>query len=240
MCPPGVTQSNRVPGSDLVHTRPNLCTSTQSLSAMPPPYYSMFPGLPPAGGTEPLYQMSKQQQYALHQQQQRQYQQQQQQQYNQQQYNHQQQYNQHQELQYQQIHQKELQQKLERQQHQNRQQIQNMAAHNSSLPTESGKINSAQPGVDHVDGVPDPGSGGDMCSMIRRGVKLRRTLTNDRSAPLITPYHLNWFYFSRSLNSSVTLQRLPLPSFRLATFSCLFIVEVCFLFLFLRGGKTVD
>lgn len=202
MCPPGVTQSNRVPGSDLVHTRHNLCTSTQSLSAMPPPYYSMFPGQPPVGGTEPLYQMSKQQQYALHQQQQRQYHQQQQlqqqlqqqynqQQYNQHQYNHQQHYNQPQEPQYQQIHQKELQQKLKRQQHQNQQQIQNMAAHNSSLPTESGKINSAQPGVDHVDGVPDPGSGGDMLSMIRRGVKLRRTLTNDRSAPLITPNHLN-------------------------------------------------
>uniref|UniRef100_A0A671QX00 Metastasis suppressor protein 1-like n=1 Tax=Sinocyclocheilus anshuiensis TaxID=1608454 RepID=A0A671QX00_9TELE len=87
--------------------------------------------------------------------------------------------------QYQQIHQKELQQK-----HQNQQQIQNMAAHNSSMPTESVQINSAQPGVDHVDGVPDPGSGGDMLSMIRR-VKLRRTLTNDRSAPLITPNHLN-------------------------------------------------
>uniref|UniRef100_A0A8C1X2F0 MTSS I-BAR domain containing 1 n=1 Tax=Cyprinus carpio TaxID=7962 RepID=A0A8C1X2F0_CYPCA len=116
MCPPGVMQSNRVPGSDLVHTRHNLCTSTQSLSAVPPPYYS---------------------------------------------------------------------------QHQNQQQIQNMAAHNSSLPTESRKISSAQPGVDHVDGVPDPGSGGDMLSMIRRGVKLRRTLTNDRSAPLITPNHLN-------------------------------------------------
>uniref|UniRef100_A0A8C2F7J1 MTSS I-BAR domain containing 1 n=1 Tax=Cyprinus carpio TaxID=7962 RepID=A0A8C2F7J1_CYPCA len=70
-------------------------------------------------------------------------------------------------------------------------QIQNMAAHNSSLPTESRKISSAQPGVDHVDGVPDPGSGGDMLSMIRRGVKLRRTLTNDRSAPSITPNHLN-------------------------------------------------
>ncbi|XP_058634311.1 protein MTSS 1 isoform X2 [Onychostoma macrolepis] len=198
MCPPGVTQGNRVPGSDLVHTRHNLCTSTQSLSAMPPPYYSMFPGQPPVGGTETLYQMSKQQQYALHQQQQRQYHQQQQlqqqynqQQYNQQQYNHQQHYNQPQEPQYQQIHQKELQQKLKRQQHQNQQQIQNMAAHNSSLPTESEKISAAQRSVDHVDGVPDPGSGGDMLSMIRRGVKLRRTLTNDRSAPLITPNHLN-------------------------------------------------
>uniref|UniRef100_A0A8C1MNK1 MTSS I-BAR domain containing 1 n=1 Tax=Cyprinus carpio TaxID=7962 RepID=A0A8C1MNK1_CYPCA len=120
MCPPGVMQSNRVPGSDLVHTRHNLCTSTQSLSAVPPPYYSVFPGQPPVGGPELLYQMSKQ-----------------------------------------------------------------------HTPTESGQISSAQPAVDHVDGVPDPGSGGDMLSMIRRGVKLRRTLTNDRSAPLITPNHLN-------------------------------------------------
>ncbi|RXN09026.1 MTSS1 isoform X1 [Labeo rohita] len=194
MCPPGVMQSNRVPSSDLVHTRHNLCTSTQSLSAMPPPYYSMFPGQPPVGGTEPLYQMSKQQQYALHQQQQRQYQQQLQQQYNQQQYNqqhynHQQQYNQAQEPQYQQINQKELQQKLERQQHQN--QNQQLAAHNSGVANESGQISSSQPAVDHVDGVADPGSGGDMLSMIRRGVRLRRTLTNDRSAPLITPNHLN-------------------------------------------------
>ncbi|XP_043098071.1 protein MTSS 1 isoform X1 [Puntigrus tetrazona] len=193
MCPPGVTQTNRVPGSDLVHTRHSLCTSTQSLSAMPPPYYSMFPGQPPVGGTEPLYQMTKQQQYALHHQQQRQYHQQQynQQQYTQHQYNHQQQYNQLQEPQYQQTHQKALQQKLERQQHQNQQPIQNAAAHNFSLPTESVKTCSAQPGVDHVDGVPDPGSGGDMLSMIRRGVRLRRTLTNDRSAPLIAPNHLN-------------------------------------------------
>lgn len=196
-CPPGVTQSNRVPGSDLAHARHNLCTSTQSLSAMPPPYYSMFPGQPPVGSTEPLYQLSKQQQYALHQHQQRQYQQQQQQHYNQKQYNqynHQQQYNQ--EPQYQQIHHKELQQKLkhqcQQQQHQVQQQVQNMLAHNSSMPSESGHNNSAQPGTDHTDGAPEPGSGGgDMLSMIRRGVKLRRTLTNDRSAPLITPNYLN-------------------------------------------------
>uniref|UniRef100_A0AAY4EXW6 IMD domain-containing protein n=1 Tax=Denticeps clupeoides TaxID=299321 RepID=A0AAY4EXW6_9TELE len=32
---------------------------------------------------------------------------------------------------------------------------------------------------------------GDMLSMIRRGVKLRRTLTNDRSAPFITSNHLS-------------------------------------------------
>ncbi|XP_056316499.1 protein MTSS 1 isoform X2 [Danio aesculapii] len=189
-CPPGVTQSNRVPGSDLAHARHNLCTSTQSLSAMPPPYYSMFPGQPPVGSTEPLYQMSKQQQFTLHQQQQRQYQQQQQQHYNQKQYNqynHQQQYNQ--EPQYQQIHHKELQQKLK---HQVQQQFQNTLAHNSSMPNESGRNNSAQPGTDHTDGAPEPSSGGgDMLSMIRRGVKLRRTLTNDRSAPLITPNYLN-------------------------------------------------
>lgn len=189
-CPPGVTQSNRVPGSDLAHARHNLCTSTQSLSAMPPPYYSMFPGQPPVGSTEPLYQMSKQQQFTLHQQQQRQYQQQQQQHYNQKQYNqynHQQQYNQ--EPQYQQIHHKELQQKLK---HQVQQQVQNTLAHNSGMPSESRLNNSAQPGVDHTDGAPEPSSGGgDMLSMIRRGVKLRRTLTNDRSAPLITPNYLN-------------------------------------------------
>ncbi|KAG1963206.1 protein MTSS 1 isoform X3 [Pimephales promelas] len=184
MGPPGGIQSNRLPGSDLAHTRHNLCTSTQSLSAMPPPYYSMFPGQPPVGSAEPMYQMNKQQQYAMHQQQQRQYQQQQlqhqyQQQHNQQLYNHLQQYNHAQESPYQ-----EIQQKLKRQCQQ--QQIQNVAAHNSSVPVESG-----QPGVDHPDSVPDPGSGGDMLSLIRRGVKLRRTLTNDRSAPLITPNHLN-------------------------------------------------
>ncbi|KAK7145214.1 hypothetical protein R3I94_011348 [Phoxinus phoxinus] len=199
MGPPGGIQSNRLPGSDLAHARHNLCTSTQSLSAMPPPYYSMFPGQPPVGSAEPMYQMNKQQQYALHQQQQRQYQQQQlqhqyqqqhhQQQYNQQQYNHLQQYNHAQESQYQEIQQKELQQKLKRQCQQ--QQIQNTAAHNSSAPVDSGLPNSAQPGVDHPDSAPDPGSGGDMLSLIRRGVKLRRTLTNDRSAPLITPNHLN-------------------------------------------------
>ncbi|KAJ8358859.1 hypothetical protein SKAU_G00153840 [Synaphobranchus kaupii] len=36
----------------------------------------------------------------------------------------------------------------------------------------------------------EPSGGGDMLSMIRRGVRLRRTLTNDRSAPLISPNHL--------------------------------------------------
>ncbi|XP_051997287.1 protein MTSS 1-like [Xyrauchen texanus] len=234
VCPSGLTQNNRAPGSDLTHTTHNLCTSTKSLSAMPPPYYSMFPGQPPVGSSEQLYQMSKQQQYALHQQQQRQYQQQlqhqyiqqhnhqqpqqhnqqpqqhnqqqqynkqhqynqQQQQYNQQQpqqYNQQQQFNQQQEQQYQQlVHQKERQQKLkqQQQQHENQQQPQNIATHNSSMPLASGSLKSDQPGLDRSNDVPDSSSGGDMLSMIRR-VKLRRTLTNDRSAPFITPNHLN-------------------------------------------------
>ncbi|XP_066519457.1 protein MTSS 1 isoform X2 [Hoplias malabaricus] len=101
VCPPGPNQTLRAHGSDLIQSNTNLvkhslCASTQSLSAMPPPYYAMFPGQPPVGSTEQLYQMSKQQQYALHQQQQRQYQQQ----YNQQQ---QQQYQQQQQHQQQQI-----------------------------------------------------------------------------------------------------------------------------------------
>ncbi|XP_056606349.1 protein MTSS 1 isoform X2 [Triplophysa dalaica] len=300
VCPTGVMQSNRLPGSDLAHTKHNLCTSTQSLSAMPPPYYSMFPGQPPVGGPDQIYQMSKQQQYALHQQQQRQYQQQcqqqqqnnpqqpqnnqqqqpqyrqpqqqysqqpqqqysqqpqqqysqqpqqqysqqpqqqysqqpqqqysqqpqqqynqqhqqykqqisQQQHYNQQQqFNHQQQHNQqqqhiqqqqqyNQQQQYQQPErQKELQLKFKQQkpqthlsqQQQNQQQGPNATVHNSSVPTESGPPDLTQPAVNRSDSVPDPGSGGDMLSMIRR-VKLRRTLTNDRSAPFITPNHLD-------------------------------------------------
>ncbi|TRY89533.1 hypothetical protein DNTS_016323 [Danionella cerebrum] len=178
MCPPGMT--NRVPNSDLAHARNNLCTSTQSLSAMPPPYYSMFPGQPPVGSTEPIYHLSKQQQYALHQHQQRQYHQlNNHQQYNQTNYNHHQQYSQPPEPQYQRIHQKELQQKLKQQQ------LQRTVAINSTAPV------SCQPGVNHTDSAPEPGSGGDMLSMIRRGVKLRRTLTDDRSAPLISAEYLN-------------------------------------------------
>ncbi|KAJ8400840.1 hypothetical protein AAFF_G00391940 [Aldrovandia affinis] len=62
--------------SDLLHAKHGLCASTQSLSAVPSPYYSLVPGGQPAGGTEQLYHLSRQQQYALHQQQQKQYQQQ--------------------------------------------------------------------------------------------------------------------------------------------------------------------
>uniref|UniRef100_A0AAR2K3R8 IMD domain-containing protein n=1 Tax=Pygocentrus nattereri TaxID=42514 RepID=A0AAR2K3R8_PYGNA len=53
----------------------------------------------------------------------------------------------------------------------------------------------AEAAPDQLDGAVEPGQtsggGGDMLSMIRRGVKLRRTLTNDRSAPLITTNYLN-------------------------------------------------
>ncbi|XP_067904707.1 protein MTSS 1 [Heterodontus francisci] len=40
-------------------------------------------------------------------------------------------------------------------------------------------------GVHNVAATPSPTEGGDVLSMIRRGVKLRKTLTNDRSAPKI-------------------------------------------------------
>ncbi|XP_037390962.1 protein MTSS 1 isoform X4 [Pygocentrus nattereri] len=257
VCPPALAQTPRAHGSDLVHAKHALCTSTQSLSAMPPPYYAMFPGPPPVGSTEQLYQMSKQQQYALHQQQQRQYQQQfqqqqysQQQQYNQQQQQQQQQYNQQQphqkqykqqQQQYNQQQQQEPQQcqqqhsqaqqppqyqqqynqTLQQQQHyQQQQQYQQLAQHKQPpkqqqlqqdqvnpqhkhlhQPPQQNAIahnctgGPAEAAPDQLDGAVEPGQtsggGGDMLSMIRRGVKLRRTLTNDRSAPLITTNYLN-------------------------------------------------
>ncbi|KAJ7998810.1 hypothetical protein DPEC_G00208840 [Dallia pectoralis] len=155
MGPPGVVLgTGRMADHGLVHAKHSLCTSTQSLSAMPShkstsPYYSLFPGQAPVpvGSSEQLYQMSKQQQYAVHQQQQKQYQQQlfQQQQ---------------------QIHQPQTQQTEERGQ---------------------------GPALDHLAATPDDqeqeetsGGSSQMLTMIR-GVKLRRTLTNDRSAPFIPP-----------------------------------------------------
>ncbi|KAG9277948.1 MTSS1-like protein [Astyanax mexicanus] len=291
MCPPAPAQTPRTHGSDLAHAKHTLCTSTQSLSAMPPPYYAMFPGQPPAGSTEQLYQLSKQQQYALHQQQQRQYQQQynqhnqqhqqqqhqQQQQYNQQQHqqhqqhqnkqqqqhNQQQQYNQQhlqqqQQPQYnQQPHQQQQYNQQQQQQHlynqQQLQQNQQLYSETRQPPQYQQKYNPAlqhqqhpqlhqqhqqapqklpqqqqeppqhpvqhQPvihhlqqqnslqqqqqqqhpnptGEEHLHGAAEPdqtpiSEGGDMLKMIRRGVKLRRTLTNDRSAPLITTNYLD-------------------------------------------------
>uniref|UniRef100_A0AAR2IRM4 IMD domain-containing protein n=1 Tax=Pygocentrus nattereri TaxID=42514 RepID=A0AAR2IRM4_PYGNA len=100
VCPPALAQTPRAHGSDLVHAKHALCTSTQSLS-------------PPQ---------------------------------------------------------------------------QNAIAHNCTGGP-------AEAAPDQLDGAVEPGQtsggGGDMLSMIRRGVKLRRTLTNDRSAPLITTNYLN-------------------------------------------------
>ncbi|XP_072541057.1 protein MTSS 1 isoform X3 [Salminus brasiliensis] len=255
--PPALSQLPRAHGSDLAHAKHTLCTSTQSLSAMPPPYYAMFPGPPPVGSTEQLYQMSKQQQYAVHQQQQRQYQQQQQQ-YNQQQQHQQQQYNQQQQLQqyqkqynqqqqlqqyqqhyseaqrqppqYQQKYNPALQQQQQHysQQQQYQQQAPHQPAQQQEPPTQhpvqqqhlhqqqnnqhlqeqvnqpheqpnaiahNCSSNPVDGGADLPDGSDEPSQtssgGGDMLTMIRRGVKLRRTLTNDRSAPLITTNYLN-------------------------------------------------
>ncbi|XP_069035736.1 protein MTSS 1 isoform X2 [Lepisosteus oculatus] len=138
--------------SELAHAKHPLCSSTQSLSAIPSPYYSLVPGPlgplgPPCrGSTEQLYQLSKQQQFALHQQQQRQYQQ----------------------------------QSLQPQQ---------PGPHGPAAcrdtPLRPQSAESAEPPPPPPQSPPP--SGGDMLSMIRRGVKLRRTLTNDRSAPLIPP-----------------------------------------------------
>ncbi len=208
---------------------------------MPPPYYSMFPGLPPAGGTEPLYQMSKQQQYTLHQQQQRQYQQQQQQQYNQQQYNHQQQYNQHQELQYQQIHQKELQQNSNGSNIKIGSRFKTWQLTIPACPPRAGRSIPLSLAWIMSTAVLIQAAEVTVCSMIRRGVKLRRTLTNDRSAPLITPYHLTDFIFL-GLWIHLWLATVAFAVFSSSDFFMPFIVEVCFfIFVFvLRGGKTVD
>uniref|UniRef100_A0A3P9ADY5 IMD domain-containing protein n=1 Tax=Esox lucius TaxID=8010 RepID=A0A3P9ADY5_ESOLU len=226
--PGGGVGMGRMVDLGLVHTKHSLCTSTQSLSAMPThkstsPYYSLFPGHAPVpvGSSEQLYQMSKQQQYALHQQQQKQYQQQlfqtqqqmqqpqtqqqqmqqpqtQQQQVSQpqtqqqiqlavqqQQYLHQQQYQQPNiQSQYQQLN----------TQHQMQQQQPNLPQqHNAMSGTANQLVERGQGpapehlAADHQEEREEPSGGsGQMLTMIR-GVKLRRTLTNDRSAPFIPP-----------------------------------------------------
>uniref|UniRef100_A0A3B4C0Q9 IMD domain-containing protein n=1 Tax=Pygocentrus nattereri TaxID=42514 RepID=A0A3B4C0Q9_PYGNA len=147
VCPPALAQTPRAHGSDLVHAKHALCTSTQSLSAMPPPYYAMFPGPPP----------QQYQQLAQHKQPPKQ---------------------------------QQLQQDQVNPQHKHLHQPpqQNAIAHNCTGGP-------AEAAPDQLDGAVEPGQtsggGGDMLSMIRRGVKLRRTLTNDRSAPLITTNYLN-------------------------------------------------
>ncbi|XP_055723855.1 protein MTSS 2-like isoform X1 [Salvelinus fontinalis] len=240
----GVIGMSRTVDHELVLDKHSLCTSTQSLSAMPShhssstsPYYSLIPGQAPVpmGSSEQLYQLGKQQQYALHQQQQKQYQHQhlqynqQQQQFQppqtqqlqpaaqtQQQFQLQQQFQQQQQLQqqlqqqqmqqqqYQQTqqpqqqklqYQKQLQQQQLLQQQQQQQQFQRQshlpqqyhASGTANQLVESGHCPPPQqpPAAPDTQDADEPsGGGGHMVTMIR-GVKLRRTLTNDRSAPFI-------------------------------------------------------
>ncbi|XP_044065982.1 protein MTSS 1 isoform X3 [Siniperca chuatsi] len=191
-----------------------LCTSTQSLSALPPPssspYYQLIPGqmpipvpvptvptLPPEGSN------ATQQQRQYHQQLQQQQQINQLQQHNQQlqqQFLHQQsllqqpQQLQHQQEQYQQQdqHQQLNQQQKQKLFLQQQLQAQFQASASQGEPTSLGHSAHYQPQA------PPPSiqdqnpeqliqeGGGDMLNKIR-GVKLKRTLTNDRSAPLLPP-----------------------------------------------------
>ncbi|XP_031713773.1 protein MTSS 1 isoform X2 [Anarrhichthys ocellatus] len=209
-----------------------LCTSTQSLSALPPsssPYYQLVPGqmpipvpvptvptLPPEGGNA-----KQQQQRQYHQQQQQQLQQQQhinqhlnhhqqrnqlqqhnqqlqiQQQYQQQQQLHLQQQLQHQQSLLQLQHQQEQlnqqqKQRLYQQQQQQQQQAQLQASAPQAEPSGLGHSAHYQPQApppsdQDQDQYPEPPpqeGGGDMLNQIR-AVRLKRTLTNDRSAPLL-------------------------------------------------------
>ncbi|KAG2461735.1 IF6 factor, partial [Polypterus senegalus] len=121
---------------ELVHAKQNLCTSTQSLSAISTPYCSFIPSQM-HGSTDQLFSGSRPSSY------------------------------------------------LPPQRHlpvrsptttsisENRCFELLEASHTQSLPTQS------------LVGQEEPADSGDMLTMIRRGVRLRKTITNDRSAPLI-------------------------------------------------------
>uniref|UniRef100_A0A672HLS1 MTSS I-BAR domain containing 1 n=1 Tax=Salarias fasciatus TaxID=181472 RepID=A0A672HLS1_SALFA len=205
-----------------------LCTSTQSLSALPPstscsPYYQLVPGqmpipvpvptvpaLPAEGGSFKLLQQQQHRQY----QQQQQYQNQNQNQY-QNQYQQQQQFlQQGPPQQLQQVQQLQFFQKLSPQQqqqyqnqyqNQNQQQKQRLFHQQHQAPVQTSAAGAEPPLQGHAPGYqpqlpppcgsgqeqPEPhdaggGGGGDMLTLIK-GVKLKRTLTNDRSAPLLPP-----------------------------------------------------
>nr|XP_033482126.1 protein MTSS 1 isoform X3 [Epinephelus lanceolatus] len=214
-----------------------LCTSTQSLSALPPsssssPYYQLVPGQMPIPVPVPTVPSLPPEGNNAKQQQQRQYQQQQQ--FNQQ-LNHQQQLQPHnqqlqiqqqqqyhqqqqpqQQFQYQQQpqqqlhHQQSLPQQPQQLQHQqdqyaeplNQQQRQRLyqQQHQATLqtsaaqgaPSSLGHRALYQPQVpppfsqDQYPEPPPPEGGGSMLTQLR-SVKLKRTLTNDRSAPLLPP-----------------------------------------------------
>uniref|UniRef100_A0A8C4SET6 MTSS I-BAR domain containing 1 n=1 Tax=Erpetoichthys calabaricus TaxID=27687 RepID=A0A8C4SET6_ERPCA len=121
---------------ELVHAKQNLCTSTQSLSAISTPYCSFIPSQM-HGSTDQLFSGSRLSSY------------------------------------------------LPPQRHlpvrsptttsisENRCFELLEASHTQSFPTQS------------LMGQEEPAGSGDMLTMIRRGVRLRKTITNDRSAPLI-------------------------------------------------------
>lgn len=208
-----------------------LCTSTQSLSALPPsssPYYQLVPGqmpipvpvptvpsLPPEGShakhlkhiqyqqqqqnnhqhlNHPLQLQQYNQQLQIQQQQQQQIYQQQQQ------FQHQQsQLQQNQPLQYQDLYQQQLSQQLSQQQkqklYQHQHQIQMPPSASQGEPPSLGQRAQYHPEVvpaSSQDQNPEQlspeaaagGGGRDMLTLIR-GVKLKRTITNDRSAPLL-------------------------------------------------------
>uniref|UniRef100_A0A4W6D308 MTSS I-BAR domain containing 1 n=1 Tax=Lates calcarifer TaxID=8187 RepID=A0A4W6D308_LATCA len=203
-----------------------LCTSTQSLSALPPsssPYYQLVPGQMPIPVPVPTVPSLPPEGSTVKQQQQRQYQQNLQQQHNQQlQIQQQQQYYQqlqqqqqlqhkqslpqqpqqllHQQDQYQQPDQHQLnqqqKQKLFQQQHQT--QFQPSASQGEPSSSWPGHSTHCQPQAppptsqaqnqeQQTQGGGEGGEGGgDMLKLIR-GVKLKRTITNDRSAPLLPP-----------------------------------------------------
>ncbi|KAK1796302.1 hypothetical protein P4O66_009368 [Electrophorus voltai] len=205
---PPPAQTPQPHGSDLAHARHSLCISTQSLSAMPPPYYAMFPGPPLGGNSEQNYQTSKQQQqqrphhqYASQQPQpppkQPQYPQQHnpahKQNYSQPQYQH---LPQHRPAQHAQLlkqpHPEHLHHQLQQQPTQQEAHRQHEGSQHTTAPhSSSGRPTQGTPARVAPANAAIPAGGGDMLSMIRRGVKLRRTLTNDRSAPLITANYLN-------------------------------------------------
>uniref|UniRef100_A0A8C9UAU2 MTSS I-BAR domain containing 1 n=1 Tax=Scleropages formosus TaxID=113540 RepID=A0A8C9UAU2_SCLFO len=160
---PQVPAKPPLPGvrSDLGLARHGLCTSTQSLSAVAASPYYSLMPGPPGLG-------SSEQLYQLSKQQQYALHQQQQ------------------KLIQQQCLQMPVQLQLHLQQHSNP----------SNSPVESRPLPHPQQQPQPAPGQASqeerqPSGGEDMLSMIRRGVKLRRTLTNDRSAPLLTLNHLN-------------------------------------------------
>ncbi|KAM9365037.1 protein MTSS 1 isoform 1-T1 [Pholidichthys leucotaenia] len=192
-------------GGGLGHSK--LCTSTQSLSALSSsssssPYYQLVPGHMPIPVPVPTVPTLPSESSSVKQQQQRQFQQQQQQQQW-----HQQQQTQpvpHQQYQNQQLHHQQDQVKQQRQNqqaHQSQQQHhQNQYQQLVQQQQQQHQFSSAQAQPSglghssiHQSLVPPPssqdqdgGGGGDMLTLIRR-VKLKRTLTNDRSAPLLPP-----------------------------------------------------